>query len=80
MATSNLTVTIGGVQATKETEKGLLVEFGGQSHWLAKSQIDSASAVKRPGDKGNLVIAEWFAKKAGLVVEGDASSGNNARR
>ena len=44
------------------------LENGAEDHWVPKSVIDSISSeICKLGDKGTLVIAEWFAIKEGLV-------------
>ena len=68
------TVTIGDVTAVRETPKALLCHWGGDSidHWVPKSLLDLASEVRAVGDRGRLVVPEWFAAKAlSLGVEAD---------
>lgn len=51
--------------AIAETEKALLVEIDDEEYWIPQSVIDDDSEVWKKGDAGSLVIAEWFARKAG---------------
>ena len=54
-------------EAVHETDSALLVEIEGEQHWVPKSQILDDSEVWENGDKGKLIITEWFAKKRDLL-------------
>jgi hypothetical protein len=63
---------IKGATAIRATARALLCHWGeGRDrefdHWIAVSQIDAASQVKRAGDSGELIISEWFAVTAKLL-------------
>ena len=50
-----------------ETDKAILVEIGGEEHWIPQSQILDDSQVWRKGDEGELVVTEWIAIEKELV-------------
>lgn len=59
-----------GATAIRETEKALLVRLEtGDELWVPKSQIHADSEVYDAGEHadGELVIAEWFARKERLL-------------
>ena len=45
----------------------LICEVGGRRVSVPCSQIDPASDVQRPGDRGRLVIPRWLATNLGLL-------------
>ena len=52
------------------TDKALKCDVGakdGKSRWIPQSLIDDDSEVYKPGQRGDLVIPEWFALKEGLI-------------
>ena len=49
-----------------ETAKALLVEIEGDERWIPKSLVREGTRLVK-GEKGTLVIPEWFAHKEGLV-------------
>ena len=49
------------------TAKALLVDIEGEEHWIPKSVTREGTTVEAIGDSGTLVVAQWFAKKAGLL-------------
>jgi len=53
------------VRIVRETDKALLVAITDHDEeWIPKSQIDEhRSTAHEPGDRGNLVISMWLAKK-----------------
>lgn len=59
-------ITIPDVVAVHETDKALLVEIEGETHWVPKSQISEDSEVFEDGMEGDLVVSEWFAQKNDL--------------
>lgn len=58
---------VADVQAVRETEAALLVVIENEDVWVPKSLIDDDSEVWKTGDKGILVVPEWFARKNGLM-------------
>ena len=59
-----------GARALSFSKSGLalLVDLGDREPvWVPCSQIDDDSEVWEPGQEGTLVIAEWWAKKEGLI-------------
>ena len=50
-----------------ETESAIRVRTPDKTVWVPKSLLDEASEVVGLGDKGNLVVAEWFAIREGLI-------------
>ena len=61
------TVLITNVYCQYETEKAILVRINGEDHWIPISQIDDDSDVYQYGNRGDLIITEWLARKKGLV-------------
>ena len=55
--------------AVRESGTGLalLVEIDGEERWVPHSQIDDDSEVFKVGDKGILVLNEWWAEQKGLI-------------
>lgn len=58
---------INDVECKKETEMAILVEIEDEEFWIPKSVISDDSEVHSEGDKGTLVVPEWFAEKEGLT-------------
>ncbi len=59
------TLTIPYAHALSETGKALRCDFGDNNdHWVPKSQITTASEVRRSGDHGRLVVTKWWAEAA----------------
>ena len=54
-------------ECQRETDKAILVNVDGQDRWVPKSVIHANSEVYEKGTSGTLVIAEWFAKKEGVI-------------
>ena len=67
MRIGNDRVYIEDVLAIRETEKALLCQIEDEEHWIPKSVIDDDSEVWKDGQEGELVIAEWWAEKNGLI-------------
>jgi putative DNA primase/helicase len=68
-------VTIPNAWALGESAKALFCEFGDKKgHWVPKSQIAPDSEVKRPVDRGLLIVPTWWAKKEGLLEYARAPS------
>jgi hypothetical protein len=61
-------VAIPSVFVRRETDKGLLCDFGDDvDHWVAKAQVAQRSQVKRAGDRGWLVVTDWWARLADIA-------------
>ena len=61
-------VTIPGVLVRGESYKALLCDFGDNAdHWVPKSQLAQRSQVRRRGDRGWLVVTDWFARHANIA-------------
>jgi hypothetical protein len=58
-----------GCTAVRATAKALLVSVPdlGDDIWIPKSVIHDDSEVYDEGHEGELVLAEWWARKEGLV-------------
>ncbi len=57
-----------GVTVVRETEKSLLVNFGGEeNHWVPKSQLSGDSDVTESGDSGSLIVTKWIANEKGWL-------------
>lgn len=57
-----------GCTILAETSKAVLVAIEDAEHWVPKSAIDDDSEVFDLKNKsGKLVVAQWWAEKAGLV-------------
>jgi hypothetical protein len=54
-------------EITKSTPKAAYVIIDGAGHWIPQSTIHDDSEIWKEGDKGDLVLHEWFAIKEGLV-------------
>jgi len=67
MRVDNNKVYIEEVLVIHETEKALLCEIEGEERWIPKSVIDDDSEVWVYGHEGQLVVAEWWAEKYGLI-------------
>ena len=50
-----------------ETAAALLCVIDGADVWVPQSQVDDDSEVFEKGDEGKLVVAQWWAEKAGYV-------------
>lgn len=63
------TVTFDEAECIAETDMALLVRIDvddEDERWVPKSVVAEESEVQEKGDAGELVVAEWWAKKAGL--------------
>lgn len=59
------TLRIKGCTVVRETEKAILVEWGGaQQKWCAKSILKNGS-VRKLGQRGTLVAPEWIMRGPG---------------
>ena len=56
-------------EGRRQTAKALLVHIPdlGRDVWVPQSVIDDDSEVYEEGGSGELVIADWWARKEGLV-------------
>jgi hypothetical protein len=62
------TAAFDGVYCDRETELAIHVLFDDGTHkWIPKSVVDDDSEVYGIGHEGELVVAEWFALKEGLI-------------
>ena len=52
-----------------ETAKAILVEIDGDETWIPKSVVRAGSTVLdcQKGEKGTLILPQWFARKERLV-------------
>jgi hypothetical protein len=50
-----------------ETAKALLVKVDDKQLWVPKSVIKGLSEIRKKGDEGVLIVAQWFAEKENLV-------------
>lgn len=68
---SNEPVDLGKGDCEAETEKAILVylDSTNEKHWIPKSQVHDNSSVWKKGDRGTVVVTEWFANKEGLGNE-----------
>lgn len=55
------------VTALAATDRAVLCEIHGQQYWVPQSQIHEDSEVWKRGDKGTLVVTQWWAEQRGLV-------------
>jgi len=56
---------VGQAKCIRQTDKAILVVLDGGEHWIPQSVIDDDSEVWKKYDEGELVVAEWFARKQG---------------
>ena len=61
--------TIENCEIIKETSKAILVESENldEETWIPQSQVHDDSEIWKEGQKGDLIISEWMAKKIGLI-------------
>lgn len=66
---NNQLATFYGCKIIKETDGAILVKFEDKEkeQWIPKSLIHDNSEIWIEGDKGVLVVPEWFAIKEGLI-------------
>ncbi len=55
------------VEAIAETDKALLCRINGEEVWVPQSQIDEDSEVYTKGDRGTLIVTEWWAAQRRLI-------------
>lgn len=55
------------VEALKATELAVECLIDGEKVWVPQSVIHANSEVSGRGDRGRLVVHEWWAEKKGLV-------------
>lgn len=55
------------VHCIEETLLALQVVIDEKCRWIPKSLVDDNSEVWKKGDKGTLVVPEWFCVKEGWV-------------
>jgi hypothetical protein len=60
------TARIEDCEAKRETDKALLVDIDGDLLWVPKSVIHDDSEVWEEGQKGDLVVEEWWYDKNGF--------------
>lgn len=59
---------LGEVEITKATDKALFaVPKDDTGFWVPKSVVHDDSEVWKDGDKGDLVVKQWWAEKEGRV-------------
>jgi hypothetical protein len=62
-------VTFDDVTSLRQTAKALLVDIDGAETWIPQSVISEDSEIYKADQTGTLIVAHWWAKKAGLVDE-----------
>ena len=64
-------IRMGKVFVSVGTEKAILVEEleieDGEPTWVPNSCVHDDSEVEHEGDRGELVVVEWFAEKRGWL-------------
>lgn len=58
-------VVIHDCRCERETDKALLVNLGGSSQWVPKSQIHDDSHVFEEDGEGDLIVSKWIADEKG---------------
>src|ERR1700681_522815 len=71
------TCTLDGVYIKAETAKALLCFIGEREVWAPKSQVTWDSHVQHRGDHGRLIVARWWAKRAGLIDDDEEHDHNS---
>lgn len=61
------TVVLDAVEGRSETERGLVCRVGDRPVQIPPRFLLAGSEVRRPGDRGRLVIPRWLAADLGLV-------------
>jgi hypothetical protein len=62
------TTSIGEGRATRETSLAVFVRLEtGDERWIPKKVISDDSEVQQLGDSGDVVVAQWWAKREGLA-------------
>jgi hypothetical protein len=64
---SDTSVRFDPVEVLRDSGLALLCLINGKECWVPKAQILPGSRVRGPGDRGPLVVPEWFAADQGLV-------------
>jgi hypothetical protein len=55
------------VEVLRDSGLALLCLIRGKHVWVPKAQLLSGSCVMQPGDRGTVVVPEWFALDQGLT-------------
>jgi len=57
-------------EVIRESSKAICCHLDGDrvQHWIARSQIQPGSQVQRPGDRGCLIVSDWFVQTAHLPI------------
>jgi len=55
------------VQVLRDTGTAFLCLIGTQRVWVPVTEIRYGSEVSQIGDRGKLIISEWFAENVGLL-------------
>lgn len=59
-------VRVGQAESIRETEKAVLIKIEDEQEvWVPKSQIHDDSDVWKDGQKGTLVVSQWYAEQKG---------------
>lgn len=62
-----LPINMGATRCIRATEKAILVVLGTKEAWIPQAAVHDNSEVWRQGDRGKLVVMQWFARKQGWV-------------
>lgn len=64
---ANDAVRLDDVEVLRDSGLALLCVIRGKHYWVPKAQMLAGTLVKRPGDRGALVVPEWFAADQGIA-------------
>jgi hypothetical protein len=56
------------VEGVSETVNGLLCRIGARRLEISPRLLEIGSEVRKPGDRGRLVLARWVAESLGLAA------------
>lgn len=60
-------VTFDDVEVLRDSGLALLCVIRGKHCWIPKAQLLAGTRVRQPGDRGTIVVPEWFAADQGLI-------------
>ena len=67
MGRQNNVVRLSGVRFVKETDAAILIDYGGDTHWIPFSQVEEIQ--RHPTDiwRNSILMSEWIAQQKGLA-------------
>lgn len=62
----NYYVTIKGITIKKDTDRAVLIEYGGEEYWIPYSQVEEIHNRNKPG-QASIMMSEWIAEQKGIA-------------